>query len=177
MKTSTLWLIAGILAFIAGAVALANPLGATITATLLAGWGFLMIGVLQIILALTLPKDSGKIWAILWSLVVVYIGISLLWNPLKGMIVITLAIGLLMLASGVMRVVTSLALRGTNMFLPMLISGLLSFGLGAYVLLNFQGASAVLPGVLLGVELLFNGVGLISMSSHAKRLEAATGIN
>lgn len=172
MKTSTLWLIAGILAFIAGAVALFNPLGATLTATLLTGWGFLIIGVLQIFLALSLPKHSGKIWAILWSLVVIYLGVSLLWNPLKGMVVITLAVGMLMIASGVMRVVTALSMRGTNVFLPMLISGLLSFGLGAYVLLNFQGASAVLPGVLLAVELIFNGVGLITMSSNAKRLES-----
>lgn len=173
MKTSSWWMIAGLLAVVAGIVALIFPLGASLTATMLVGWGFLIIGLLQLALAFALPKHSGKIWVIIWGLLVAFMGISLLWNPLQGMLVLTFAIGILLVASGIMRAVTSLSFRGSRIFAPMLVSGLLSLALGLYILFNYPDAAAVLLGVLLAVELLFNGVGLIIMSMQAKRLETA----
>ena len=173
MKLSSWWMIAGILAVIAGIVALVFPLGASLTVTILAGWCFLVVGLLQLALAFSLPKHSGKIWVILWGLLVAFMGISLLWNPLQGMLVLTLAVGLILAASGIMRAVTAFSFRGTGIFLPMLASGLLSLALGIYVLVNYPDAAAVLLGILLAVELLFNGVGLIVMAIQAKRLETA----
>ena len=46
----------------------------------------------------------------------------------------------------------------------MLISGALSILLAGYILANFARASVNLLGILLGIELLFNGAGLIVLA-------------
>ena len=50
------------------------------------------------------------------------------------------------------------------MFWPMLISGAASVLLAGYILANFFEVAPQLLGILLGVELLFNGAGLIALA-------------
>jgi uncharacterized membrane protein HdeD (DUF308 family) len=62
-------------------------------------------------------------------------------------------------------------MSGTRFFWPTLISGILSLALAAYVWNFAVGEPAVLMrllGVLLGIEMLFNGFGLIFMALFTK---------
>ena len=52
----------------------------------------------------------------------------------------------------------------------MLISGALSVLLAGYIWANFETASISILGIMLGIELLFNGWGLIVMGLFARRL-------
>jgi len=58
------------------------------------------------------------------------------------------------------------------MFWPMLLSGALSVLLAGYILANFFDIAPQLLGILLGVELLFNGAGLVALALF---LRTATG--
>lgn len=58
MKNWVWWMIAGILSLIGGGFALANPLAATLTAELFAGWTFMLVGVLILVSAFN-DQDWG----------------------------------------------------------------------------------------------------------------------
>jgi len=55
-------------------------------------------------------------------------------------------------------------MRQTAYFWPMLLSGALTIVLAAYIAVNFALVSVQLLGILLGIELLFNGAGLIALA-------------
>ncbi|SHE94297.1 hypothetical protein SAMN05444279_11245 [Ruegeria intermedia] len=60
-------------------------------------------------------------------------------------------------------------MRGTQYFWPTLISGLLSLVLAGYIMANASvGLALSLLGILLGIEMLFNGFGLIFMAFFVK---------
>lgn len=88
----------------------------------------------------------------------------MLANPLAGMVSLTLMLGALFLVSGVVRLGLSLATwRGTVMFWLMALSGLISAGLGLFILLRLPEASLVLLGTLVAVELIVMGATLVAM--------------
>ena len=61
LRGSWVWIaILGAIALIGGILALANPFAATLAATLLAGWTFLLFGVVQIIQAFRITGWSGS---------------------------------------------------------------------------------------------------------------------
>lgn len=51
MKNWFLWLLAGVVSLIGGFIALANPLATTLAVEQLAGWMFLVVGLLTILSA------------------------------------------------------------------------------------------------------------------------------
>ena len=160
-----LWIILGVISILAGVLALANPLSATLAAEQLAGWGFLIVGVLEIYLAFRAEGWGARIWAILVALAFILLGIALLGNPLEGIVTLTIIAGILFMATGIFRVVMSFSLRGTGAFWLVLVSGLLAIGLAVMIFGNFPASVVTLLGVLLAIELISNGVSMIALSS------------
>lgn len=164
MSSRILWIIMGVISIIAGIFALANPLAATLTAEQLAGWAFLIIGIIELIAAFR-DTSSGKIWAILLGVAFILLGISLLANPLAGVISLTLAVATLLLVAGVFKVIWSFQLRGTGAFWLVLLSGLLSLLLAIMIFGNFPASALSILGILLAIELISSGASMIALSS------------
>ncbi len=160
-----LWIVIGVISIIAGVFALANPLAASVAATFIAGWGFMIVGILQIFLAFRTEGWGGRIWTILIGIAFLLLGLVLLNKPIQGMITLTLAAGILFMATGIFRVVMSFSLRGTQAFWLVLLSGALAILLAVMIFSNFPASAASLLGILLAVELISNGVSLIALSS------------
>ncbi|MFD1795058.1 HdeD family acid-resistance protein [Paracoccus aurantiacus] len=160
-----LWIILGVVSILAGIFALANPLAASFAAEQIAGWGFLIVGILQIVLAFRIEGWAGKIWAVLIAILLVLMGIELLANPLRGMVTLTIAAGVLFLVTGIFRVILSFSLRGTSAFWMVLLSGALAIVLAVMIFGSFPASVATLLGVLLAVELISNGVSIIALAS------------
>ncbi|MBC9246531.1 DUF308 domain-containing protein [Paracoccus sp. 11-3] len=164
MSSRILWIIMGVIAIIAGIFALANPLAATLTAEQLAGWAFLIVGILDLI-ATFRSSDEGKIWGILLGIAYIILGIALLANPFQGIIALTVMVGVILLVSGVTKLIWSFGLRGTNSFWLVLLSGLLSLLLAIMIFGNFPAAALSILGILLAIELISSGVSMIALSS------------
>ncbi len=120
-----------------------------------------MAGVVQIIAGFDADSTGSKIFAIAMGALAAFLGVSFLFNPLEGAVSLAMLITLLLAAGGIARILFARSMKQTQFFWPMLISGALSILLAAYIVVNFSTASVQLLGVLLGVELLFNGVGFI----------------
>jgi uncharacterized membrane protein HdeD (DUF308 family) len=87
------------------------------------------------------------------------LGLFILRNPLIGALSLTLLAGALFLVTGVTRIVVSShfgEVRGA-----LIVSGIVSLALGMFVLFNLVEATLTLLGVLLGVQILVEGVTLL----------------
>ncbi|MCB1512683.1 MAG: DUF308 domain-containing protein, partial [Hyphomicrobiaceae bacterium] len=112
----------------------------------------------------------NKLFSIALGALMVLVGASFLFNPLSGVISLALLVVIMLAASGAVRIVFSWRMKETPFYWPMLISGALSVLLAAYILANFATASTQLLGILLGVELIFNGAGLIVLGFFIRNI-------
>ena len=168
MKLWTKWLIAGILSILFGIFVLANPVAASVAVTVVAGITFALIGGIQIFAGMGSDETGSKIMGIGLGVLMILLGISLLFRPLEGILSLA-TVG----ANGLLRLMTSWQMRQTPMFWPMLISGAVSILLAGYILANFFEVAPQLLGILLGVELLFNGAGLIALALFLRTVKGA----
>lgn len=166
------WIVLGGLSIVAGGLALANPLAATLTAERLAGWSFLFIGLLQVIAVFQQKSWRGRIWAILAGLAFAILGFMLLTRPLAGILSLTLIVAILFLVTGAVKVAMAFALDRGNGFWLILLSGALSVVLALMILANFPASAATILGILLAIELISNGVSMIAISSSAPKEKA-----
>ncbi|OSP54456.1 HdeD family acid-resistance protein [Pseudoruegeria sp. SK021] len=164
MKNWVKWLILGVLSVVFGIFVLGNSVAASMAVTTLTGILFLLIGVFQIIAGWREPGTGHKVLSIVLGMLMGVIGLSFITNPLEGAISLTMLVTILLAASGIIRLVLAFTMKATQFFWPMLVSGALSVLLAGYIVANFAAASISLLGILLGIELLFNGAGLIALA-------------
>lgn len=160
----TLWLVVGIISILGGIFAFFNPLSATFAAEQLAGFTFLLVGILQFIALFRAHSTIGKVLAAIGGVLGVLIGIELLQNPLQGILTLTMVVAILFMATGIVRVVVAFGLRKTVAFIPLLISGLISIALAVMIFSGYPQSATYMLGVLLAVELISNGISLIMYS-------------
>lgn len=164
------WLLLGFLSVAFGLLVLGNTVIATLAVATLTGAVLLISGVFQAAGGVTSAAATGsRIFGILVGLLMGFLGVNFLFNPLEGAVSLTMLVMLLLVASGGLRIVFSWRMRETPFFWPMLFSGTLSVLLAAYIFANFAAASMTLLGILLGIELLLNGSGLILFAFVLRR--------
>jgi len=156
------WLLAGMLSALGGMVALANPFAATLTVELLVGVIFLATGFLTLISVFGARGLSGRIMAGLVGIGLLALGLALVADPLRGIVALTFVTAGLLIIVGFSRIIFALAPQARAARLPFMIAGVISLALGALIFANFPEASAITLGVLLAIELISNGVSLIT---------------
>ena len=170
MKPSTLLIVFGVLLLIGGVLAFANPFAASLAVTTIVGIAFLIGGVVQLWLAFSQAEDPHRIWHGFMGLLAVVLGISLLANPLGGLISLTLLVALLFLFSGAARLAMAFRNRESPLFWALLLSGAVSVLLAIMVFGNFAAAATALLGIMLGVQLLSEGVAMIALGILGRKL-------
>ena len=158
------WMILGVLSVVFGVIVLGNTVTASMAVTMVTGVLFLVSGAFQLFAGASVEGTGAKVFGIALGLLMAFLGISFIAHPLEGTISLALLVLILLAASGIVRIVFAWRMRSTQFFWPMLISGALSVLLAAYIGANFATASVQILGILLGVELLFNGFGLIVLA-------------
>lgn len=163
MKASTIGIVAGLALLAGGLVALLFPLPASLAITVFTGVIFIIGGASGLYAGLFDAFLPGRWWMVASGLMSLVLGVWLLADPLAGLVSLTIAVAILFLLSGLGRIALSLSYRGASSFWLVLLSGLISAGLGLYVLANPAAASPILLGTLLAIELLSVGVALLSL--------------
>jgi uncharacterized membrane protein HdeD (DUF308 family) len=153
----------GILSIIAGVLAILNPFPASLVAVKLAGWAFLIIGGLQILGAFRATGWGGRIWALAIGVLALAAGVNLLGEPLAGMVSLTIVLALLFLVSGLVKLIAAWQVKNSQYRIAVLISGIASLLLGFMILSNFPISAVTSLGILLGVELISNGVSAMAL--------------
>jgi uncharacterized membrane protein HdeD (DUF308 family) len=148
-----------VLLIVAGVFILGDVAVATTISVLLLGWVAFFSGIGMLVGALVRLRSSGSWSAALGGGVLAVLGLFILRNPVVGALALTLLAGSMFLAAGVTRVYLA-GHFGRGRWV-MIISGLISVGLGVFVLLNLITATLTLLGILLGVQILIEGMTLL----------------
>ncbi len=165
------WLLLGLLSIAFGIFVLGAPIVASVAVTLVTGVLLLISGVLQVVGGFTVEGTGNKILSFIMGAVMLFLGWSFLGNPLEGTLTLATVVLILFLAGGIARVILSFQMRGTQFFWPTMISGILSIILAGIIWSYASSEPAALLsllGILLGIEMLFNGFGLVFMALFVK---------
>jgi uncharacterized membrane protein HdeD (DUF308 family) len=159
-RRRTAWdLVLGALLFLGGLAILANAAFATAASVVFLGW-ILLIGGLLALVGSLFRIGKGGFWpmALSGGLLTV-LGAVFLRHVGAAAVTLTLIAGTVFLVSGIVRLVVAgnePEHRGMLIF-----AGLISLVLGLLVLFNLFTASFVLLGILLGVQLLVDGLSIM----------------
>jgi uncharacterized membrane protein HdeD (DUF308 family) len=171
LRSSWIWLaLFGVISLVGGVLALLNPFAATLAATLLAGWFFIAMGVLQIIQSFQIRGWGGFLWSLLFGVLALLVGLSLAFNPLAGMVSLTLLVAVLLLVMGIVKVMYAFSLRPVSGWGWVLFSGLVSIALAVMILTDFPWSVGNILGILLGIELVSNGILFLLVAFGVRKL-------
>lgn len=168
MNNWVVLLIVGILSALAGIFALLNPFPATLAVVTLAGWAFLVLGLMQAISAFSAQGWGHKIWALALGIIAFLAGFNLLDEPLRGAVTLTAVLAAVFLASGIVKLMIGFKLESANFKWMVILSGVVSILLALMIFSNFPYSAATILGILLGVELLSNGISSIVLAMSRK---------
>lgn len=168
------WMIAGILSVAGGTLALANPLAASLTAELLAAWSFMLVGLIAIFSAFRDQGWGARILALLLGILMLVLGLSLVANPLEGLLSLTYAVAVVLMMAGVFRLILAFRADMRAFRWVLALSGALSILLALLIFSNFPQSAAVVLGLYLAIELISNGVSLVVIALARKAAGRAT---
>ena len=163
MKSWIVLLVLGIFMILGGIFALLNPFAASLAVTTMVGAVFLIGGALQLWSVFSDASQPHRLWNGFIGVLGLLAGVSLLANPLAGMVSLVTLLGITFILTGLARLAMAFALRATPAFWIILISGAASVLLGVLVFVYFPEAASTLLGYLLGFELVSEGAGLIAL--------------
>ena len=167
MKISTKYFWLGLLIIALGVVVLFNAVTASAAVVTVTGIFLLLGGALQIAVGFTAEGFGNRV--LTWCLggLTVFLGWSFMANPLAGMISLSTLLLILLAASGIVQILFAFRVRGTRFFWPLLLAGSVSVVL-AIILLSSPGATLVLLGTLLGIQMLSSGASLLMLGMFFK---------
>jgi uncharacterized membrane protein HdeD (DUF308 family) len=173
LRAKSGWIVAlGLVYLIAGFIALGSVAMATVASVFVVGIMMLLAGVAEIINAFQV-KTWGKflLWLLLGVLYVVA-GFAAFENPLLAAAVLTLVLGVALVASGIMRIILAFGMKEGMPWMWIVLSGVITLLLGGVVLAHWPVSSLYVLGIFLGVDLVFAGAGWIGLGLGLRRRAA-----
>lgn len=159
----------GVISAILGLLAIIFPIAASITVSLFLGWLLMIAGVAQSIHAFRVKKWNGFALTLITGILALAVGAALVLYPVSGVAALTLLVAGFLFASGIFRSLTALRIRPFDHWGSLLASGVLAIILALLVIFQFPFSAAWFIGLLVGIDLLFSGLWLMTIAWNAKR--------
>jgi uncharacterized membrane protein HdeD (DUF308 family) len=159
----------GVLLILFGFIMIIFPVAGTFTLEILFGILLLIAGLAHVVMSFMAKKWSGFFITLFAGILYVIIGLLLLTYPLKGIITITLLLGIFLLIAGVLKIALSSKIGAHNEWL--VFDGVITILLGLLILIAWPSDSLWVVGLLFGIDMLFAGISFLLLSSAANKLK------
>jgi uncharacterized membrane protein HdeD (DUF308 family) len=174
VKRSFGWLIAlGILMILLGLAALLNPLLSSIVVARILTWILLFAGVIRTVYAIQAWRQRGFWLKLLVGLLYIAVAILLLSNIFGATLTLTLALGWVIGAQGILEIITAFKVRPDPNWGWLLFSGIVALILGILILNRWPFNAIWLLGFFTGMSLIVTGFWMImlprAISNHLAR--------
>jgi uncharacterized membrane protein HdeD (DUF308 family) len=157
---SLLYLVQGGVMVLAGILALVYPVASSFAVVALLGWLLIVIGFVQG-LSLWDARNVPQFWLQLVSMLLsVMVGVLLIRHRGEGLLVLTLLLLVYFMIEGISKVIFSLTIRPFPNWGWVLASGLVGILVALYLWASLPVTAIWLLGVLLGIQLICEGVAL-----------------
>jgi uncharacterized membrane protein HdeD (DUF308 family) len=166
----------GIVQIIAGGLAIAVPVVASLAAVGVFGAVLMVTAVMQIVHAFQVREWRRSTWYGLGGLLYGIAGVLVVLYPFSGALTLAVLIAILLIAEGSARVVFGVGLRPVPGWGWLVAAGISSILVGVILLLGWPSTALWGIGLLLGINLIFSGAGNVTLalaSDHHPRRAAA----
>jgi uncharacterized membrane protein HdeD (DUF308 family) len=157
------FLVVGSLLVLLGFAAIAFPVAASLAAVLVVGVVLVAAGAVQVLHALGVPAWRGFVASLLAGALSLTVGVLVLLHPWSGVLSLTLLIGSFFIAGGGIKIGMALRVKPDLGWKWLLLAGVLSIALGVLIIWFWPSAAGWVLGVLVGVDIVFGGVWLLSL--------------
>ena len=150
---------------------------ATLVSALLIGYTAIVVGGFEIVHAFWTKGWGGFVWQIVLGALYIVFGLMVVRQPLSGVLVLTLTLGLVFLASGIVRIIVGVRHWAESGWI-MTISGLFGIVAGGIILSGWPMTGLWVLGLLLAIDLITHGVAWLTYGwrpDHAGNPGAAVG--
>lgn len=156
-KTGGWMMFLGVLYLIAGTLCIILPLAAGVAVAWVIGIALLAVGIVQAIGAFQAGSFGAGVGEFLIGLLYVVAGVLVLLHPLAGLTFLTMLITVLLFIHGVLLIASAFQIKPEDGWGWLMFGGVLSIILAIMLFMKFPTTALWLPGVLVGVDLLFSG--------------------
>jgi uncharacterized membrane protein HdeD (DUF308 family) len=153
----------GLVLILVGIVVLGDVVAATIISAIFIGIMAIIAGAFEIVHAFWTKGWGGFLWQIFLGILYLAFGFVLVTEPVSGALALTYLLGLLLLVSGVLRIVLGLRVWREAGWV-MLVSGVLGVIAGLIVLTQWPASGLWVLGLLLGIDLIAHGIAWLSFA-------------
>ena len=147
----------GIVLILGGVFVLGDVALATLVSTLFIGYTAIVVGAFEILHAFWTKGWGGFIWQILLGALYIAFGLLVVSQPASGALILTYVLGLVLLASGIVRIFVGFK-HLSEVGWIMLLSGAFGVLAGLIILTGWPTTGLWVLGLLLGVDLISHGV-------------------
>lgn len=154
----------GWVVLIAGIFSLLAPLASGIAISMLVGAMLVIAGITRLMNAF----QGGGFWSGLFGLMSLLAGFMVMGRPLLGLATLTLVLAVYFVAIGISEIIAAFQIRPVQGWGFLLFSGLISIVLGMMIWNQWPLSGRWAVGVLVGVQLLFSGMTMITLGSVVK---------
>jgi uncharacterized membrane protein HdeD (DUF308 family) len=162
-------LLYGVLLTLCGTVAIVVPPLATGGVLIVLGVALMVGGVATIVLSFWAGKWSGLLLQLLVGVLYLVAGFAIFDTPIRAALVMTLFIAALFIVVGAFRALAAMMVRFPHWGWA-LFNGIVTFLLGVIIYRHFPNSALWVIGLLVGVEMLFNGWTWIMLSLAIRKL-------
>jgi uncharacterized membrane protein HdeD (DUF308 family) len=162
-------MVLGIFMILLGLIAIGTPWVAALAIDFLVGWLLVVGGLAHLLDAFQSRKWGGFFLELLTGALYLIMGIVLLMHPLRGVLTLTMLLGIFFLIEGIFKIVLAIELRKIWSWGWMLMNGILALVLGGLIWNQWPSSSAWAIGLLVGIDLLFGGWTMIILSLAARQ--------
>jgi uncharacterized membrane protein HdeD (DUF308 family) len=170
-KRITGWyLIAAVFFIVLGMFAIIEPGVAGLGVTLLVGWLLILGGVIHLVGAFKVAGARQVIFQLLIGIAYVIGGLYILAHPLLAIGALTLLLAAVILAEGVLEIISYFRLKDEDASGWVLFNGIVTLLLGALIWFHWPSSSVWAIGILVGVNLLMTGMTRLMFGLAARKV-------
>ena len=166
-----LYLVEGVVLLVLGATAIVIPPLATLAASIVLGWLFLVSGVVGLFTSIWMRAAPGFWWSLISAVLGIIVGFWLLAQPVSGAVSLTIVLVAFFIIEGIASIMFALDHKRelSGQWGWMLVSGIVDLLLGAMIFGGLPSTAAWAIGLLVGINMVFGGSALIAMALHARK--------
>lgn len=166
------FLVEGLFALIIGVLMLVLPAVSSIAIGVIVSVGLILIGIHKLISSIVRRDEMEKAWLqMLIAVILIGAGIYMTMNPLFNLLVLTMGIALYLILEGISSMSTAIEERRVLKYWWMgIVAAIVQFFLAFLIIYMLPAAAVLTIGILVGVNLIFTGIAMISFYAGTREL-------